>query len=164
VIFSCVATADEGTGWSSAPIIEAPSWKEEALRLPAYPDKDRLVEVPARPPGDDFRVFIDPDSLSVGNDRVVRYTLVITSSSGVGNISYEGLHCGAREYRRYAYGSNGAWHPIEASPWQRIADSGRSDYHHVLYWNYLCDPVQTNLDVEEMLRRLRHPSESGLHD
>jgi CNP1-like family len=94
----------------------------------------------------------------------VRYTLVFISSSGVWNISYEGQHCGRNEYRRYAYGSNGTWYPIEASPWQRITDSGMDHYRHVLYWNYLCDPLQTNLDVADMLRRIRHPSESVLHD
>jgi hypothetical protein len=155
--FSCVVSADEETGWSSAPFIEPPPWKEEAFTLPAYPEKNRLVEVPASLAGYEFRAFIDPASLSVGSDQVVRYTLVFISSSGVWNVSFEGQHCGRNEYRRYAYGSNDTWYPIEGSPWQGITDSGIDHYRHVLYWNYLCDPLHTDLDVAEMLRRLRHP-------
>ncbi len=164
LIFSRVVSSDEETGWTRAPVAESPAWKEEVPGLPAYPVKDRLLEVPASQPGYDFRVFIDPDSLSVGGDQVVRYSLVIVSSSGVRNISYEGLHCGKREYRRYAYGSDEAWFPIEASPWQRVNDSDIDHYRHVLYWDYLCDPVRANPDVADMLKKLRNPPRSATHE
>ncbi|MGB7933894.1 MAG: CNP1-like family protein [Gammaproteobacteria bacterium] len=146
------------------PFVEHPAWKEEASGLPAYPGNDHLLEVPASQPGYDFRVFIDPDSLSVGADRVVRYTLVIVSSSGVRNISYEGLHCGKHEYRRYAYGSGDKWFPIEASPWQRVSDIGMEHYRYVLYWDYVCSPLRPNLDAASMLRRIRNTSGPILHD
>jgi CNP1-like family len=164
LFFSPVISADDDTGSFRIPFIEAPAWKEEASGLPAYPENDRLLEVPASVPGYDFRVFIDPDSLSVGGDGVVRYTLVIVSSSGVRNISYEGLHCGSHEYRRYAYGSEDKWFPIEAAPWQKVSDTGMDHYRYVLYWNYLCSPMRTNLDASAMLRRLRNPPGTVLHD
>jgi hypothetical protein len=162
----CVAAADEptGTNWNDNAFLEGAPWKEEALTLPPYPDTDRLLEVPVSLSGGDYRVLVDPDSLSVGGDRVVRYTRVITSSSGVPNISYEGLHCGERQYRRYAYGSNGAWHPIAASRCERLSDTGFNHIRHALYWNYFCDPVRTNRDVEALLGRLRHPTRSFLTD
>lgn len=164
LIFPRVVFADEGMGWTSTPFVEPPAWKEEVPELPTYPEKDRLLEVPASQPGDDFRVFIDPDSLSVGGDQVVRYSLVIVSSSGVGNISYEGLHCGKREYRRYAYGSGDAWFPIEASPWQRVRDAGMDHYRHMLYWDYLCNPSRTNLDATAILRMIRNPPGLVFHE
>jgi hypothetical protein len=164
LIFSPVISADDDTGWTGAPVVEPPAWKEEAHGLPAYPGTDHLLEVPASLPGYDFRVFIDPESLSVGGDRVVRYTLVIVSSSGVRNISYEGLHCGKHEYRRYAYGSDGTWFTIEASPWQKVSDTGMDHYRHVLYWDYLCNPVRTNLDAASMLRSIRNPTGSASHE
>ena len=157
LFFTPVISADDETGWSGVPFVGSPAWKEESHGLPAYPDTDRLLEVPASLPGYDFRVFIDPDSLSVGGDRVVRYTLVIVPSSGVRNISYEGLHCGSHEYRRYAYGSDGAWFTMEVSPWQKVRDIGMDHYRYVLYWNYLCNPVRANLDAASMLRSIRYP-------
>jgi len=164
LIFSNAICADGDTGWTGIPFVEPPAWKEEAPGLPAYPENDRLLELPASLPGYDFRVFIDPESLSVGGDRVVRYTLVIVSSSGVRNISYEGLHCGKHEYRRYAYGSDDAWVPIEASPWQTVRDIGMDHYRHVLYWDYLCSPLRPNLDAASMVRRIRDTSGPVLHD
>jgi hypothetical protein len=157
LIISNVISADDDTGSFRVPFLESPAWKEEVPGLPAYPENDRLLELPASLPGSDFRVFIDPDSLSVGSDRVVRYTLVIVSSSGVRNISYEGLHCGSNETRRYAYGSDDKWIPIDFAPWQKVSDIGMEHYRHVLYWDYLCNPLRTNLDVAAMLRRLRNP-------
>jgi len=164
VFFSRLVSADEESMWRDAPFIEPPAWREETLELPAYPQKDRLLEVPVSLSGYAFRVFIDPNSLSTGGDHVVRYTAVLVSSSDVWNTSYEGLHCGKREYRRYAYGSNGNWFPIEASLWQRVTDAGMDHYRYVLYGNYLCDPVRPDPDVEEILKRIRHPSGLVLHD
>jgi hypothetical protein len=164
LIFSPVISADEEMGWARGPFVEPPAWKEEVPGLPAYPVNDRLLEMPADLPGRDFRVFIDPGSLSVGGDHVMRYTLVIVSSTGVRNISFEGLHCGKREYRRYAYGSDDAWVPIEASPWQKVSDSGTDRYRHVLYWDYLCNPGRANLDAGEMLRRIRNASGFASHE
>lgn len=158
------AAANEEGVWDRGTFIEPPPWKEEVPQLPAFPDNGRLLELSADKPGYDFRVFIDPESLTVGGDRVVRYTLVLVSSSGVRNISYEGLHCGKHEYRRYAYGSDDAWLPIAASPWQKVTDSGMDHYRYVLYWDYLCSPLRTNLDVGEMIRRIRNPSESVIHE
>ena len=164
LILSPVISADDDTGSVRIPFIESPAWKEEASGLPAYPENDHLLEVPASLPGSDFRIFIDPDSLSVGGDRVVRYTVVIVSSSGVRNISYEGLHCGSDEYRRYAYGSDDKWFPIEASPWQKVRDIGMDHYRHVLYWDYLCNPLRLNLDTAAMLESLRNSPGPVLHD
>lgn len=158
------ARADEEKGWQGTPFVEPPPWKENVPQLPVYPQNDRLLEFPADAPGYDFHVFIDPDSLSVGGDRVVRYTLVIVSSSGARNVSFEGVHCGKHEYRRYAYGFEGTWHPIDASPWQRVTNDGMDHYRYVLYWDYLCNPLRTNLDAGEMIRRIRSSSGSAFHE
>jgi hypothetical protein len=163
-IVSCGVRADEETGWNRGAVVEPPPWKEEVPQLPAYPENNRLLELPADLPGYDFRVFIDPGSLTVGGDRVVRYTLVIVSSSGAQNISYEGVHCGKHEYRRYAYGYDGAWHPIDASPWQRVTNTGIDHYRYVLYWDYLCSPLRTNLDTTEMIQRIRRSSGPVIHE
>ena len=164
LVCSGSVSADEETGWNWGPIVTPPPWKEDVTQLPNYPDNARLLDLPADLPGYDFQVFIDPASLTVGGDRVVRYTLVIVSSSGVRNISYEGVHCGKHEYRRYAYGSAGAWHPIDASPWQRVTNTGIDHYRYVLYWDYLCSPLRTNLDAAQMIRRLRQSSGPAIHE
>lgn len=47
----------------------------------------------------DTHYFIDGSTISVGADQVIRYTLVIVSSSGAQNISYEGMRCLTAEKR-----------------------------------------------------------------
>jgi len=48
------------------------------------------------------QIALDADSLSIGTDAVIRYTLRITSSEGVANISHQGLRCDSREFKLFA--------------------------------------------------------------
>ena len=67
---------------------EEKEFKEDALNLPAYPDDAALIEF--RPRGHSKnRFYVDRNSVSLGADRVVRYTAVIKSPSGGANVSYE---------------------------------------------------------------------------
>ena len=71
-------------------------FKEDALNLPAYPDDAALIEF--RPRGHSKnRFYVDRNSVSLGADWVVRYTVVIKSPSGVANVSYEALRCKTSE-------------------------------------------------------------------
>jgi hypothetical protein len=142
---------DFGPGW----VDKSEPWRELNLALPPWPgDPDRLVELNVSTSGMPYRVYIDPESLTVGSDRVVRYTAVIVSSSGSSNVSYEGLHCGKRNYRRFAYGIDGAWQPVRDSDWQRITGHGVNRYRRLLYEDYLCDTSRGHQDAAELVRRL----------
>src|SRR4029453_10656987 len=57
----------------------------------------------------EFRFFVDASTLTVDNEGIVRYVLVARSSSGVENVSFEGMRCVTNEYRIYALGRDGAW-------------------------------------------------------
>jgi hypothetical protein len=130
-----------------------PGWKELDVSLPAYPRAGHLLELDVNVPG--FRVCIDPGSLTAGKDKVVRYTSVLISGSGVWNVTYEGMHCGAKRYRRFAYGSGGEWHAIPASDWQPLRTSGSGAYRERLYMRYLCNPVEPYSGPDVILRRIR---------
>jgi hypothetical protein len=141
---------------------EQPSvWKEQALALPAYPAAGKLLELDVNTPG--FRTYIDPGSLTAGKDGVVRFTTVQVSASGVRNVTYEGLHCGAQRYRRLAYGNAGKWHELKAGGWQRLPEYGDGKYRKYLYFHYMCNPVEPYGPAQRILRRLRS-SRSGFGD
>jgi hypothetical protein len=123
---------------------------------PVWPAENKLLEVRVDKAMFPFDVYLDPESLSVGPDHVVRYTLVVVSSSGARNVSFEGIRCDTGEYRRYAYGSGRKWLQMQHSPWQKILDAGRDGYRHVLYRDYMCDPVGYDLEVHEILERVRY--------
>lgn len=113
-------------------------FKEDALDLPAYPDDAALIEF--RPRGHSKNRFhIDRNSVSLGADRVVRYTAVIKSPSGVANVSYEGLRCKTSEYKVYAYGTrNGNWTNAREPKWQGF-DGTTANFRYSLWVDYLCD-------------------------
>jgi hypothetical protein len=163
VLHGQVSLADDDTEWSSGSFIPRAAWREQQTELPAYPEEGRLLEVAVATGNYPYRVYIDPESLSIGTDRVVRYAAVITSAAGASNISYEGLRCSTREYRRYAYGANGSWQTLDETSWERIKESGMGHYRYDLYRDYLCDTTSSILKRDEILRRLRY-SRGGVLD
>jgi len=146
-----VAHGAEETGWEPTFFIDPPGWHEQASRLPAPPDQDRLQEVAGSTGSFPYRVYIDPQSLTIGDDRVVRYTVVAISPSGARNITYEGLHCGEQAYRRYAYLADGQWQETRDSPWQSLRGSRTDHYRYVFYHHYMCDPGKPGLKADEIL-------------
>lgn len=167
VVLVCLpagATAFEDDGWSNDHYIPSEQWKESAVDIPRWPEQDDLLEVSIGRAGFPFRVYTDPESLTIGADGVVRYVLVIVSSSGAWNTSFEGILCKKGEYRRYAYGSGRQWHRLAGSPWQRIFEGGRDVYRYILYRDYLCDAAGANPGVSDILRRIRYNRGSFLDD
>ena len=139
--------------------MERRNWKEADIKLPAYPKQENLIEFYVSPTTE-FRFFIDRQSLSVGNDGVVRYTLLARSPSGVENVTYEGIRCAARAYRVYAYGREAKWAERD-SDWRDIEPKTMQRSHYALWREYLCPRKAPILDVAEGLEALRR---GGLHN
>jgi hypothetical protein len=144
---------DGPVGVVQPPESDAERWQEQAYSLPAYPQQQRLLEIAVDIPG--FHAYVDPDSLSAGKDKVVRFTSVLVSGSGVWNVTYEGLHCGEERYRRFAYGADGQWHGVTGSDWQPLTGTGSGRYRKLLYMQYMCNPVEPYRGAEVILRRLQ---------
>jgi len=155
-LFPCAAATDEDAGWAHEYVDESPAWQEQGVELPPWPEPGRLLEVAVNRANFPFRVYIDPDSVSIGDDGVLRYTVVVVSTTGSRNISYEGMRCSKRSYRRYAYGAGGGWSPLEGKPWRQLLESGMDNYRYVLYRDYLCDPTDPYQKVEDVLQRVRY--------
>lgn len=137
------------------PFVPLPAWQEEDVRLPAYPDADRFIEVPIHSSNMPFTVYLDPDSISIGEDHVIRFTSVIVSRAGSRNITYEGLRCGERTYKRYAYGANGDWKPLESHVWRRIRNRSMEEYRLVLYKEYMCPIHETISTPGDIITKLK---------
>ena len=136
---------------------EARDWRELEVTLPA-PPKGELLEFFVSA-ASSFRFFIDPQSLSVGTDGVVRYTLVARSRSGVENVSYEGLRCSTASYKLYALGNGSRWTPAQGD-WTTIQRKSVQRWHEALWSAYLCpnrSPVTSVAQAVEYLRSGGHP-------
>jgi hypothetical protein len=134
-------------------------WKEIEARMPAYPRPENLLPFEgggASP----HRFFIDAQSVSIGEDGVVRYTLVIRTAGGATNVSFEGMRCEERQVKYYATGrASGTWERARSSQWRRIEAREVNRHHNVLYQDYLCSGAsrrQTAPSVKDVLQRLRY--------
>jgi len=146
---------DAEMGWTPGTFQEAEPWKEGDSGLPAYPQKANLIRFDSKDAGGPYTIFLDAPSVAVGEDQVVRYTVVIVSDSGVWNVSYEGLHCGNKTYRRYAYGVDGAWQQLADSPWLPLDSRGLFAYRHNFYLDYMCNPSGAYLQPEQIISKFR---------
>lgn len=136
-------------------------WQEVEISLPAPPRQESLLafEVSAATGN---RFFIDPASLSVSLDGVVRYTLVVLAPAGGRGITYEGIRCETRERRIYASGrSDGAWSKSRAGQWSKIQEVYANRQHAALYLEYFCPAGVIVNDADEARNALRlggHPA------
>jgi hypothetical protein len=132
--------------------------QEQVVPPPSF-DRARLVEVKSTLFADtDFRFFVDPDSVSVGEDRIVRYVLVARSPNGAENITFEGIRCPG-EYRVYAVGhSDGSW-AGRASEWRPIVRDPRVT-QATLARQYFCpgrSAIASSVEGRRAVRAGGHP-------
>ncbi len=139
---------------------ESRPWQELELKLPPAPQPEGLQPFYVSATTE-HRFGIDPASLSVGSDGVVRYVLVIETAGGARNVSYEGMRCETRERRVYASGRrDGSWSKARNSAWVRIQDVAANRHHAALYLEYFCAggvPVRSAEFALTLLRRGGYP-------
>jgi hypothetical protein len=144
--------AEETGGWKQEHIKTPQSWEEQDVSLPAYPEEKNLMDLGIATDGMQYTVYLDKPSLQRGEDGVVRYTVVLVPPSGIWNVTYEGLRCGEKQFRRYAYGIDGSWQAMNNSPWRDVQGSGANRYRGILYEKYFCNPLRSNRSAEEMIK------------
>lgn len=131
------------------------SWQEIAIQLPAAPKQENLLEFYVGPIA--TQTFaIDAKSLSVGNDGVVRYTLVSRSAAGAENVSYEGIRCESFEKKLYAFGQkDGRWTRSRRDRWEPITGTIANRQHAALMQDYFCVHKTIEGNAEQIVRRIR---------
>lgn len=144
-------------GWDYQFDQEIKPWSEMQVQMPQYPADDSSLiplDVGAATP---HRFFVDAKSVSVANDGVVRYTLVIKSAGGATNVSFEGIRCVSREQKYYAIGrADKTWVRARNPQWRPIARHQVNAHHITLYDDYMCRGkimMETAEKVVEALRR-----------
>lgn len=138
---------------------EKKSWEELQAQLPAYPDLAQAIafEVPSARP---TQFFIDPKSIAIGADGVVRYSLIAQSSSGSLSVSFEGIRCETREKKLYAFGRKaGDWSRNKFAKWEEIPGRARDPQHNFLYDDFFCPDASIVDTPKEAISALI----SGIH-
>ena len=123
--------------------------------LPAYPLTKNLIAFDASTLTAN-RHFIDAQSIKVGEDRIIRYTVVIDTKGGARNVSYEGMRCKPGERKLYAYGRPDAtWSMAQTPTWQAINFNSATSYHRDLYREIFCPDEIAVKDAAEAIANLR---------
>ena len=105
-----------------------PDWKETEVPSPPAFKTDQLIGV-EMPRHLTTRFGIDPQTLRVTADGVVRYVMVASSPSGGVYAMYEGIRCQTGEVKTYArYGASGQWSVASGAEW-RALNSGQASAH-----------------------------------
>lgn len=130
-------------------------WVEVAAQLPPYPRAENLLPLTVSSATRN-RFLVDTASISVGEDKVVRYTMVIEAAGGAKNVSFEGMRCETAERRLYAYGHpDGTWSKARNAGWEAIKLRSLLSYHKALFEDVLC-PGGINVQTpDEAVRALR---------
>jgi hypothetical protein len=128
-----------------------PDWKEMEAPPPPALRNDGLVPIEVKG-GTQLRWGVDPRSVHVGADRIVRY-VVVASTQSVTNASYEGINCDRGEYRVYARSSGEGWHAVEAE-WKPLSGGGEAQHARAIARSGACQGHSPNGSAEQIVRDL----------
>lgn len=135
---------------------EKKPWQELQIKIPAYPKPENLLKFDAGA-NTANTFFVDAASVSVGDDGVVRYTLMVKGGGGATNVSFEGIRCDTRELRVYAFGRpDSEWSRARDSAWRRIEVREINNHHLTLYREYFCPSRKTIASQKQILQWLRY--------
>jgi hypothetical protein len=117
---------------------ETKSWKEIQAQLPPPPKSENLARVKTGS-ATSHQFFVDTASISVGQDGVTRFTVVVKTAGGATNVTFEGMRCETRERKLYAIGhSDATWVRARDTKWQRVVLRDLTPHHHTLYHDFFC--------------------------
>jgi len=156
---SFVALALAGAaGAASAQYIPMPQadWKE--VEAPPPPALSTRGLIPLEITGSSLRFGVDPASVTVAGDGVVRYVVVATSGSGTTNGIYEGIRCSSGEVKVYArHNPDSGWVPVRNADWQPIHRTANYRYSLYIARNGACIGGVPNGPAVNVVRDLRSP-------
>lgn len=138
-------------------IPDPPEWVESEAPPPPAFDLGKLVDVNVDARGN-LRYGVDPATLNIGPDGVVRYVMVARSSTGAMTAMYEGLRCGTGEYKVYARYNVDRWTSVSNPQWQSLWQSSRVKHPLAFARQGGCDNVAPPTNAQEIVRRLKSPA------
>lgn len=160
----CLGLATLALGVSSNVIgqvvVEDPDWKEVDVPTPPSFNRDKLIPV-TMPPYVTLRFGVDPATLTITDDGVIRYVMVAQSLGGSGTFSamYEGIRCAAGEFKTYArFNASGQWASVSNPQWRPLNDNNTSKHALALARQGACDGRSARArSVQSIVSALKNP-------
>jgi hypothetical protein len=130
-----------------------PDWREADAPPPPQLRTTGLIELDIR--GGDLRFGVDPASIVVGADGIVRYVVVARSGAVVTGI-YEGMHCKTAQVKVYArHNPEGGWVPVTDAKWKPVHDAPHSRYSLHIARGGVCQGHAPNRNATQIVRDLK---------
>lgn len=136
---------------------EDPDWKESEAPTPPAFSVDKLLPL-AMPPYVSLTFGIDPATLTIAADGIVRYVVVARNAGGSINAMYEGIRCSTGEVKTYARaGNSGVWSVVTEPQWRGLTDNLPSKHAWVFARQAACDgraaAASTTVDIVKALKK-----------
>lgn len=153
LLISCLVCAQNS--------LDNPDWVEE--KEPPAPAFSVTQVLPLDMPNFvTVKVGIDPNTIYVGNDGIVRYVAVMTNSTGTSNAVYEGIRCLTGEVKTYARaGSSGTWSAVANPVWRDLLDNMGSPHPRTFASQAACS-VRVVVSKPDIIKALQTGTKPGI--
>lgn len=134
--------------------VDNPDWVEEKAPPPPAYSLEHLIPIDM-PRYVSIAVGVDPATITVGMDGIVRYVVVMTNSTGSTNAAYEGIRCVTDEVKTYArMGSSNTWSLVADPQWKAVNDNMPSRHAQAIARQGACD-ARLATSPAEIINRLQ---------
>ncbi|MEO8653068.1 MAG: CNP1-like family protein [Ramlibacter sp.] len=133
-----------------------PDWKE--AEAPPAPPVRTTGLIPLDIPRTALHFGVDPASVTLDQDGVVRYVVVATSDSGAVNAMYEGIRCATGDFKVYARHNPGSgWTVARDTPWRPLSEPSVSRHTILIARTGVCIGQGPNRSASQIVRDLKAP-------
>ncbi len=148
-----MATASLGAAAQLTP--PDPDWKEADAPPPPAFEVKRLVPFDVSV-GSSLRYGIDPATITLGADGIVRYVVVARSATDAVNAMYEGLRCSTAEVRTYArYNASSGWNAVRDTDWRSLYGNPATRHSLMLARQGGCRDRSMPQSAQDIVKSLR---------
>jgi hypothetical protein len=134
-----------------------PDWKE--AEAPTPPSFSSTQLLPVEMPNYVSLTFgVDPATLTITSDGIVRYVMVAVNASGSVNAMFEGIRCATGEVKTYARSNaTRVWTNVKDPQWRNLTDNLPSKHALALARQGACDgrstPASSTADIIKALKK-----------
>ena len=126
----------------------------QSVLAPAY-SKSGLIALDVGP-DHALKFGVDPTTLSISKDGIVRYVIVASSDTGATNAMYEGIRCSTGEFTTYARATTaGSWETVQDPEWRSMYDNMPSKHALALANQGACSGRATARSVGAIIQALK---------
>ena len=143
---------------ASAQVVTDPDQKETDTPTPPSFNKDKLIPI-EMPSYVSLRFGVDPATLSITPDGIVRYVMVAINATGSVTAMYEGIRCASGEVKTYARSNaSGQWSGVKDPQWQDWNDKLPSHHAFALARQGACEGrAASGSSVADVVKALKNP-------